>query len=279
MIHPSTKQILGRMIGNFPHALLLSGPSGVGVCTIARSLAKQLRAVTFVIEPKRRLDGGKNLVIDHEKGSIIIDDIRELYQMTRTKNTQKIVYIFDFGERTMTPQAQNAFLKLLEEPRDNVHFILATHRPDTLLPTILSRSQRIDVRKITSEQTARLLESMNIDDAVKKARITYAAKGLPAQITRLATNNKLYESRVTYMQDAKTMLGNSNYDKLVIIHKYKDSRTGAVMLIDDMNTQLKTVLAKSGDPHLVQSIAKHLVIRDRIIANGNIRLQLADVVV
>ncbi len=275
VLHPSSRELIERLINKMPQALILTGASGLGVTAVAKAIARELGSAQLIIEPKRRLEGGKKLVVDHEKGSIIIEDIRELYTLTRAKNTTTQVYVFDFDGRIMTHQAQNAFLKLLEEPRDNVHFILATDRPDTLLPTILSRSQRIDLRKISSRQTALLLDTLKLTDATKRARITFAASGLPATIASLVMSEALYEKRVGIMQDAKTLISGESFDKLAVIHKYKDDRAGSVMLIDDVNLQLETVLRKSADVKLADQIATHLRTREKIIANGNIRLHLA----
>lgn len=275
VLHPASRELVERLIQNMPQALVLTGPSGLGVTAVAKAIARELGSAQLLVEPKRRLEGGKKLVVDHEKGSIIIEDIRELYTLTRSKNKSVQIYIFDFSGRTMTHQAQNAFLKLLEEPRDNVHFILATDRPDALLPTVLSRSQRLDLRKITVAQTAELLDTLRLTDATKRARITFAASGLPAAISRLATDDTLYEKRVAVMQDAKTLISGEAFDKLAVIHRYKDDRAGSIMLIDDVNLQLETVLRKTGDSKLAEQITAHLKTREKIIANGNIRLHLA----
>ncbi|RYF29414.1 MAG: AAA family ATPase [Chloroflexi bacterium] len=217
IIHPDTQTMLGQIVESMPHALIITGARSVGLLSIAEHIATQLKSPKLIITPKRKLDGGKKLVTDYEKGSLIVDDIRDLYTLTRSKNTQNQVYIFDFGDRAMTQQAQNAFLKLLEEPRDNVYFILATHRVESLLPTIRSRAQLLRVRAITRSQS----------------------------------------------------------DQLRVIQKYKDDRAAALLLIDDVNLQLETVLRRSGDVAIAKQIERHMKTRQNINDNGNIRLQLA----
>lgn len=274
LIHPDTDRALSRIVASMPHALIISGPAGIGLTKIAEHLASKLGSPKLLITPKRKTEGGRTLVTDYEKGSIVIDDVRQLYTLTRSKSMQSQVYIFDFGDRSMTHQAQNAFLKLLEEPRENVHFILATHRPDTLLATIKSRSQRIDARKITPQQSEALLDSLNVHDTTKRARILFAASGLPETMTRLATDDDAYNQRVGVMQDAKLLISGSTFEKIKVIHKYKDDRAGAVTIIDDVNLQLESVLRRSADASVVKQIKANLDTRDAIVANGNIRLQL-----
>lgn len=279
VIHPTSLAILKRVAAAMPGALILSGDKGVGVASIARGLATDLRINPRVITPKKRLQGGAKLVEDYESGSIIIDDIRALYDQTRVKFDQPQLFILDFGNRSMTHQAQNAFLKLLEEPQDAVYFVLATHNADELLPTIRSRCQRIDIRRCTSDQSQQLLASWDLDDVTKAARITFIANGKPAEMYRLAHDDKYYADRVQTVQDAKAILEGATIQKMHIIHKYKDQRPNALLLIDDLTMQLERALQGSFQPAILQQIDLLIDAHQRITANGNIQLQLARVLI
>lgn len=273
ILHPRTVTAARHFSQQLPHGLIVEGVSGTGVVAIARALARSVGSPEFVILPKKKVKN--EWVVDLYDGSVVIDDIRQLYEQTRTKQPGQSVYIIDTGEKSMTVAAQNAFLKLLEEPRDGVHFIIATHQPDLLLPTIVSRSQQLSVLPVTDTQTNELLDSLAITDATKKARLAFVGRGRAALIKRLAHDEVAYEKRIAIMADAKTMLGNDTYAKLQIIHRYKDNRADALTLIDDMNYQLKTIIRSQPDPQLAARIDKHLTTRQRIVAGGNIRLQLA----
>lgn len=272
VLHAKTRQNFERITANLPHALVVEGASGTGVRTVAEQLAKSMESPLLVIEPKKMVNGQP--VVDMKEGNIIIDDIRLLYEQTRSRQPGNQVYIFDTGERSMTTAAQNAFLKLLEEPRQGLYFIIATHQYDQLLPTIVSRSQRLPLLPVSAQQTSQLIESLGIDDTTKKARLAFVGRGLPALIRRLAADTKLYESRVAIMGDAKTMIGGAGFEKAVVIHKYRDNRADAVTLLDDMNHQLSVIVKSNPDPGLVALIARHLETRQKILAGGNIRLQL-----
>ena len=213
-------------------------------------------------------------VIDEKEGNVIIDDIRQLYEQTRVRQPGEQVYIIDTGEKSMTIPAQNAFLKLLEEPHSGIHFIIVTHQPDQLLQTIISRSQRLPLLAVTDEQTTELIASLGITDTIKRARLAFVGRGRPALIKRLASDESLYEARVKIMSDAKTMLGSDLYEKLKIIHGYKDDRGAALTLVDDMNHQLRTIIRTQPDARLAQQIDIYLQARERIAVGGNIRLQL-----
>ena len=62
----------------------------------------------------------------------------------------------------------------------------------------------------------------------------FIASGLPAEVTRLATDETYYSQRVQTVQDAKSALEGTSYRKLLIARKYKDQRPLALQLVDDM---------------------------------------------
>lgn len=270
--HPRTEKSIERLMTSLPQGLIIDGPSGVGVVATAEYIAQFIDAQLFTIEPKKSKDG--KMIVDKQEGNIIIEDIRQLYDQVRTTQSKTQIYLFDTGERSMTVAAQNAFLKLLEEPRAGLHFIIATHQADQLLPTIISRSQRLSLLPVTQAQTAQLLDEIGIDDPVKKARLAFVGNGLPGLIKRLLADEKAYDKRVELMSDAKNMLAGSIYQKIATIHKRKDNRADAVTLLDDMNHQLKVIMQTKPEAKLARDIARNLETRKLILAGGNIRLQL-----
>src|SRR5699024_2305730 len=100
-----------------------------------------------------------------------VDDIRELRERVRIppQNGRYKIYIID-EVHMLSNAAFNALLKTLEEPPDHVIFIFATTEPHKVLPTILSRVQRFDFRRINIEEIVSRLkaiakkEDINIDD-------------------------------------------------------------------------------------------------------------------
>lgn len=275
ILNAKTSAQINSLITHLPHALLLSGRRGVGVALTASYLAFATAQNVQIITPKKR--AGTQLIEDYENGSVVIEDIRALYDQTRSKFTSSQLFIIDCGDRPMTPGAQNAFLKLLEEPQPNVHFIIATHRPELLLPTVLSRCQRVTIQPISTQQTNGLLDSLNISDPTKRARIMFIAEGLPAEISRLATDEAYYLERVETVQDAKAALEGSPYEKLLILRKYKDKRPLAIQFVDDMLLQLQKTLTRSQDKQVMERIDSLVSAYEKIQANGNIQLQLARV--
>ena len=168
------------------HAYLFTGPRGVGKTTAARILAKAINCTTPIAdredraEPCRQcvscqsFEEGRNLnIIEIDAASNNkVDDIRELRDTVRIppQNNRMKVYIVD-EVHMLTTQAFNALLKTLEEPPPHALFIFATTEPHKVLPTIQSRCQRFDFRRIAILETVERLkmvceeESISADEA------------------------------------------------------------------------------------------------------------------
>ena len=160
-----TNAILSGMIS---HAYLFYGPRGSGKTTIARLLAKALNCESRQgFEPCNKcstcleINDGRALdLIEIDAASHRgIDEIRELRDGIRfvpTKSKYK-VFIVDESHQ-LTREAANALLKTLEEPPDYAIFILATTEIHKMIPTIVSRCQRFDFRRLTVPEIIRKLE-------------------------------------------------------------------------------------------------------------------------
>jgi len=145
------------------HAYLFSGPRGVGKTTTARILAKAINCETpreeredasepcCACDSCRSFEEGRSLnVFEMDAASNNkVDDIRELRETVRIppQGSTKKVYILD-EVHMLSTAAFNALLKTLEEPPPHALFIFATTEPHKVLPTILSRCQRFDFRRI-----------------------------------------------------------------------------------------------------------------------------------
>lgn len=271
-IHPATESTIVAMSNSMPQSLLLMGQKGIGLSTLARQIAAKLTSDVYTVLPE------KDEVVNLEKGAIGVSSIRKLYDYTKSTRTQKQVVIIDYTER-MTLSAQNAFLKLLEEPPTNTHFILLSHDTTMLLPTILSRVWSLEVKPITAAQTEELLRTLNIQDAQKKTQILFMASGLPAEITRLAEDDAYFDTRVRIVRDARELLRGSLYNKLIIAQKYKDSREDALELLTDALAILRKTISDKPDAQLIAQVNSLLLAYEKIGANGSIRLCLARLVV
>jgi len=164
--------------GQLAHAFLFCGPRGVGKTTCARILAKTINCENVTPEGEAcnkchscvSFNEGTSLNI-HELDAASnnsVDDIRTLVEQVRfaPQAGKYKVYIID-EVHMLSTSAFNAFLKTLEEPPSYAIFILATTEKHKILPTILSRCQIFDFKRITSADTVEHLE-----DICKKEEIT-----------------------------------------------------------------------------------------------------------
>ena len=269
-IHPHTQQQLDLITRDLPQSMVFTGPDGIGLLSIVSYVAERAGTKPIYVLPE------KDEKVDIEKGVITVDVIRRLYVMTKTIETKKRLIVIDYAER-MGVRAQNAFLKLLEEPGVNTHFILLTHTVTRLLPTIRSRVQMTEINPITLAQSEQLLDELQVTNAQKRAQLLFIAVGLPAKLTVLANDEKLFDERAQIIRDARTYLQGTMYDRLKLSLQYKDDRAGALILLLDAMKLLQGSLKTGKNPEPVQKISLLLKAHERIEANGNVRLQLASV--
>jgi DNA polymerase III delta prime subunit len=269
--HPTTASRIASYLSDMPQALLVTGVAGVGASTIAMDIAAKISKTAVHILPE------KDDQVDIEKGTITVAIIRRLYEQTRSKQTHTQAFVIDYAER-MAPQAQNAFLKLLEEPNDGIVFILVTHEPQKLLPTIHSRVQTLEILPITDEQSNELLDSLKVHDTTKRAQLLYMASGLPAELVRLVGDEEYFAKGAQLVRDARDLLQAAPYQKLLLAQKYKDDRPGTLRLIDIAIRILKGSLATDQKPAQIKQLNNLVETYEIIAANGNIRLQLASLV-
>jgi DNA polymerase III subunit gamma/tau len=149
------------------HAYLFVGPRGTGKTSTARILAKALNCTGG---PKADFDPDEDLCIEIAEGRSLdvleidgasnngveqVRDLRESVRFAPARGQFKIYYIDEV--HMLSNAAFNALLKTLEEPPPHVKFIFATTEANKILPTILSRCQRFDLRPIPTETIARHL--------------------------------------------------------------------------------------------------------------------------
>lgn len=159
------------------HAYIFVGPRGTGKTTIARIFAKCLNCtggpkVNYAEDDPRcqEIVEGRSMDVLEIDGASNrgIEEIRELRETVKyVPATSKFkIYIID-EVHMLTKEAFNALLKTLEEPPPHVKFMFATTEPEKVLPTILSRCQRFDLRRIPAALIVKHLREIAQKEGVK----------------------------------------------------------------------------------------------------------------
>ncbi len=235
------------------HAFLFCGPRGVGKTTCARILAKTINCTNQTSEGEAcntcnsctSFDAGASMNI-HELDAASnnsVDDIRSLVEQVRfaPQAGKYKVYIVD-EVHMLTTAAFNAFLKTLEEPPSYAIFILATTEKHKILPTILSRCQIFDFKRITTNDTVEHLQEI-IDkehiQADKAALQVIAQKSEGCMRDALSILDKIvsFTSGVVNYQNTLehlNILDHDYYFKLLEKLLAQDM-AGAILLYDEIN--------------------------------------------
>lgn len=241
--------------GRVAHAYLFSGTRGTGKTTCAKIMAKALNCLELAdgepcnhCENCRRIDSGMSLDVMEQDAATNnkVDDIRDLIDEVQypPQEGRYKVYILDEAHM-LTMGAVNAFLKTLEEPPENVVFILATTDPQKLPITILSRCQRFEFRRIKAA------------DIENRLRQVVDEKGIYADNKSLALISRVSEGA---MRDALSILDQS----ISMGHGKVDYD----IVIGMLGLMGKTKIFELTDVILKKDIEKALILLDYMTDSG-----------
>ena len=251
-----------------PHALLITADYGLDSYATAKKIADDGKTDIIHLRPLEK------------KQVISIEQIRELVAALRTYATRRRVIIIR-DAHLMTTAAQNAFLKTLEEPNANTHFILISSDRQSLLDTVVSRCQQMTLHKTTPAQDSRILDAYGLD-AVSKQQILFLAAGRPRLLDQLATNPTLFAKHKECAADAKYILAAPKYDYQALCRAmaYSTDRQRAIMLIDVISNMLRFQAYSQGVDQRLSTRLQHITtVAQALRSNGNLRLALLQLVV
>ncbi len=239
--------------GHLAHAFLFCGPRGVGKTTCARILAKTINCENPSKDGEacnechscRSFNEGTSMNI-HELDAASnnsVEDIRSLVEQVRfaPQAGKYKVYIID-EVHMLSSAAFNAFLKTLEEPPPYAIFILATTEKHKILPTILSRCQIFDFKRITLQDTVDHLEGIANKEHIKAEEtalqlISQKSEGcmrdalsILDKIVSFTNGEVTYENTIEHLN----ILDADYYFKLVDCMLNQDL-AGAMLLYDDID--------------------------------------------
>jgi DNA polymerase-3 subunit gamma/tau len=235
------------------HAFLFCGPRGVGKTTCARILAKTINCEKLTSQGEAcntcgsctSFNEGTSLnyfELDAASNNSV-DDIRQLTEQVRfaPQAGRYKVYVID-EVHMLSQQAFNAFLKTLEEPPSYAIFILATTEKHKILPTILSRCQLFDFKRITTDDTVAHLQKICSEEKVNAERpalqlIAQKSEGclrdalsMLDKIVSFSNGNLLYATTLEHLN----ILDADYYFRLLSMMLQQDL-SGMILLYDEIN--------------------------------------------
>jgi DNA polymerase III subunit gamma/tau len=235
------------------HAFLFCGPRGVGKTTCARILAKTINCENKTADGEAcntcnsctSFDAGTSLNI-HELDAASnnsVDDIRSLVEQVRfsPQAGKYKVYIVD-EVHMLSASAFNAFLKTLEEPPSYAIFILATTEKHKILPTILSRCQIFDFKRITTSDTVEHLAEICTKENIKAEKTALhviAQKSEGCMRDSLSILDKIVSftsSKITYSNTLEHLnILDEDYFFNLLKYFREQNLTEALLLFDTIN--------------------------------------------
>ena len=267
VIHSRSRANLEHYLQQPTHALMLTGVPGVGLGTIAQSLAKSIAgAEVILIQP--------TIHAKQKTANINIDDIRSINQLIGRRRSERLAIVIDDVDM-MTNDAPQAFLKLLEEPSQNVHYILTAHDMTGIPTTIVSRTQIIPILPPDHMELEPLFNKSPVRlTADKRKKIAFMASGRSAETVRLLADETYYRAATESVEKAKQFLLGDTMERLEIITGITN-RTLAMKLARDIANIIALTAAQAQNGHDISlKLSTIATVLDNLKQNGNVRAQM-----
>lgn len=276
------KAILNKSIdtNSVLHSYIFSGIDSIGKKMFAKEFAKSILCTSEETKPCGKckscieFENDNNLelnIIEPDGNMIKIDQIRLLQEKIYEKPiiSNKKVYIIDNSE-LMNVQAQNCFLKTLEEPPEFAVIILITSNENNLLSTIKSRCIKIKFDKVSNEEIEKYLKKNNIVENVTK-QLVDACEGSIGKANKLEEKKEKYRAVDNFIEVVKNK---SILDSLQEIKKIFIYKEEILELLDYMNV----ILIKDKSLKYAKCIEYIEETKSRIINNSNYEMTLDNLV-
>ncbi|MDB5166805.1 MAG: dnaX [Candidatus Saccharibacteria bacterium] len=251
VLHPETAAAISRLIASPPQSLMIIGPAGSGRSALARHLAIRL------LDTQSPGDHPQYRVISAADG---IEAIRNLQHFASLKvpgadAAVNRIAVVEQAEQ-LGIEAQNAFLKLLEEPPKGTLLMLLTTHGSALLPTIQSRVQSLTVRAPQNEALHRHFSDLGHDQKSIQ-QVTLMTGGLPGLATALLDGDATHPLYAAAEQ-ARQLLRLSTFERLATVDslaKQKETAIQTVIMLCRMAAAALRQMAQVPTPEAGKRVA------------------------
>lgn len=277
-LHKRTKLIFDGIAKYPPNATLITGEPGSGKFYVASQLANLITG-----DHGSKMHTGRYTVEPNDNQTITIDQVRELSMATHHSYTEPHTIIIK-NIQYMTTEAQNAFLKILEEPPSNVYFILTCISKSDILPTIFSRCQELPIIDIGVEELSEILASSHPakdSNKIKQAILQHDSK--IGTIIKSLNDNAAKSVEHDYTKIAKQLLASSTGERVIYLQQYFNmSKSEILSILKAMMVICKFMFENSVQTNSDEHSAKRWSDRMTSITytekaiknNGNSKIQL-----
>jgi DNA polymerase III delta prime subunit len=242
VLHDTTREQLTNFAAGPSHAVLLVGADGIGKTAIAEALLVQL----MQLEAHKLATHPYFLRLAPDGASISIEAIRGLQKFLQLKTlgtqTFRRAILIEHAD-ALTTEAQNAYLKLLEEPPADTLMILTASSPRALLPTIMSRLQTITVHP-PSEEALQVLITQSAKDEQARAQAYFLSGGLPGLLSALLGDEE--HPLLSSVAIAKDILQKQPFERLALVDGLAKQKESARAVLEALERISQTMLASSG---------------------------------
>lgn len=242
--------------GKLAHAYLFSGPEGVGKATTALALAAALNCENARdqgcgdCEPCRKLAGGHHpdLMVLRPDGQFIkIDQVRELEQRLAfpPHEARYRLVLLDGAER-LNASAANALLKAVEEPRPGTLFVLVTAAVHRVMPTLISRCQRLHFAPLQHDDVLAALATAAAEQTPEaRAAAAAVAEGSPGRALAIIESDALAAARVIAESLVEAARGDRAADVFEAVAEAGRDKEQLRFVLDLLRVRLRNLLLAS----------------------------------
>lgn len=227
-LHPQTSSQLNSLTTTLAGSYIFHGPRAVGKATTAGYMARKLNCQGDnggLCASCKLFDAGNYpdfiLVKPEDKPSIVIEQIRTLLQALSLGlyHPSGVRVVVIDGADVMTTEAQNALLKIIEEPPTRTLFLLVAQQLPALLPTVRSRCGLIYFPRLSAGQVAEALTQHHGVPGAEAAKLAQSADGAIGQALHMIGNAELAEARLALDAKALSSLESTLFDRFILAGK------------------------------------------------------------
>jgi hypothetical protein len=270
LIHPRTILQLEQFINHPTHGLILVGPEGAGKKVLAEAVA----AIVLGVQPDKLCLYPYYSIVNPEDNSIPIDSIRALEQVLKLKTPnngdkeiRRVITIIDAGR--MRNEAQNAFLKNLEEPPADTLIIMTAEANGDLLSTIYSRMISIEVLPIGEHQAVEYYSQKGVkaSEIAKNYALSQGQAGLLDSLL-MDESHPLKEA----VELAKKLLSMPAGERLLQTEEISKDKVAVSLLLNALSRITHAALiqaGKSGNTSAIDRWKASLSLTQRAIQSFN----------